>query len=81
MTNFDFVRYTSPFKSIDDYVNGDYFIDTDDTLTEDQIELYKSIYNIEVNPKIDIINLIEAPISDLSKSNMHWAYVEKKQEI
>ena len=71
MTNFDFVRYTSPFKSIDDYVNGDYFIDTDDTLTEDQIELYKSIYNIEVNPKIDIINLIEAPISDLSKSNMH----------
>lgn len=60
MTNFDFVKHTSPFKSIDDYVNGDYFIDTDDTFSEEQFELYKIIYSIKVNPHIDIINLIES---------------------
>jgi hypothetical protein len=25
--------------------------------------------------------LIEAPLSDLCKSNMHWAYVEERQKI
>ena len=82
MTNFDFVRYTSPFKSIDDYVlNGSYFLDVDETFTDGQVQLYKDIYNININPKVDIINLIEEPLSDLCKSNMHWAYVEEKQKI
>lgn len=81
MINFDFVRYTSPFKSINDYVNTDYFKDIDDRLQPDQIELYKSIYNISINPNVDIYSLIEAPLSDLCKSNMHWAYVEERQKI
>ena len=81
MRNFDFLRYTSPFQSIDDYVNGNYFTDVDFSLDDEQIELYKSIYNIKINSNIDIINLIESLINDLCKSNMHWAYVEKKQEI
>ena len=81
MKNFDFLRYTSPFQSIDDYVNGNYFSDVDFSFNDDQIELYKNIYNIKINPNIDITNFVEAPINDLCKSNMHWAYVEKKQEI
>ena len=71
MVNFDFVRYTSPFRSIDDYVKTDYFSDIDDTLEPDQIELYKNIYNININSHVDIFSLIEAPLSDLCKSNMH----------
>ena len=71
MVNFDFVRYTSPFRSIDDYVKTDYFSDIDDTLEPDQIELYKNIYNISINSHVDIFSLIEAPLSDLCKSNMH----------
>ena len=82
MTNFDFVRYTSPFKSIDNYVvNGNYFLDVDETLSKDQIKLYKDIYNIKINPEVNIIDLIEAPLSNLCKSNMHWAYVEERQKI
>lgn len=81
MVNFDFVRYTSPFRSIDDYVKTDYFSDIDDTLEPDQIELYKNIYNININSHVDIFSLIEAPLSDLCKSNMHWAYVEERQKI
>lgn len=81
MANFDFVLYTSPLKNIDEYVlsnNEDNYFNTRYELDGDEsmINLYKDIY------RVDISNLfIEAPISDLLKSNMHWAYNKIKTWI
>lgn len=77
MINFDFVQYTSPLKAINDYViNGDYF-NNDDPLKNKLL----SVYNIPDIDENKIANLIEDPISELNKSNMHWAYVEEKEKL
>ena len=82
MINFDFIKYTCPFKTIDDYVlNGSYFADIDPSYTESQIQLYKDIYDIKMNPNIDIGKLVEIPLDNLFKSNMHWSYIYEKEKI
>ena len=79
MENFDYVNYTAVFKNIDDYVlNGDYF--SEEEYAPEEINLYKKIYKI-VADNDDISRLIELPISNLAKSNMHWAYNEEKEKI
>ena len=82
MINFDFIKYTNPFKTIDDYVlNGSYFADIDPSYTESQIQLYKDIYNIKMNPNIEIGKLVEIPLDNLFKSNIHWSYIYEKEKI
>ena len=82
MINFDFVKYTNPFKTINDYViNGDYFSDIDPTYTQSQIQLFKNIYDIKMNPNIKIEKLVEVPLNNLFKSNIHWSYIYEKEKI
>lgn len=80
MINFDFVQYTSPLKAIDEYVNDAYFQDCGFT-DENFINLLLDIYNIPTVEESKIGNLIEDPISNLNKSNMHWAYVEEREKL
>ena len=82
MINFDYVKYTNPFKAINDYViDGEYFSDIDPSYTESQIQLFKNIYNIKINPSIHIEKLIEDPLDNLFKSNIHWSYIYEKEKI
>ena len=82
MMNFDFIKYTNPFKTIDDYVmNGNYFKDVDASFTDEQIQLFKNIYKMDLNPDIQIENLIETPLNNLCKSNIHWSYIYEKEKI
>ena len=88
MNNFDEVNYTSPLKLIDDFViNGDYFNvydpnnPDDGGYTQKQVDLFKEIYSIPDFSSYSIDCLFEKPISDLDKSNMHWAFNEEKEKI
>jgi hypothetical protein len=72
MANFDYVFYTSPIKSVDDYVmetDDGYFANYDEYDPNFANEL-RSIYNINSSSKDDFDGLIEAPISDINKSDM-----------
>ncbi len=84
MQNFDFIQYTDPLNVINDYVMNDennYFSDLG--YDESQIALYQKIYNIDITEQSvsNIMHLIEKPITDLEKSNMHWAYEPAKEKI
>lgn len=82
MQNFDFIAYTDPLANINTYVlsSDGYFKDAG--YTDSQIKLYQQIYNIDFTGVSDIISrIIENPLSDLAKSNMHWAYEPEKESI
>lgn len=76
MNNFDFVNYTSPLYKINEYVeNGNYFSYSNQQLNQ----LCKKIYQINIDE--NSFNLFEKNISDLSKSNMQYAYYRIKQNL
>lgn len=90
MINFDFVMYTAPLKNLDDYVmgvgkygeGGEYYEDYGsyvDDLPEKQQELFRKMYEITLPDNAE--NLFEHPLSDLDKSNMHWAYEPEKEKL
>ena len=85
MINFDFVMYTATLKNLDEYVlsedeqKGGYIIDEID---EDQQELFRKMYSIQIPEDPNLAkNLFEEPLSDLDKSNMHWAYEPQKERL
>ena len=72
MINFDFVMYTAPLKKLNDYVleAGGYI----DENYADKKTLFRQMYDIKVPSNPDLAkHLFEQPLSDLDKSNMHWA--------
>lgn len=81
MINFNSVQYTSPYNSINKYVLDDangYF----SSYSKQQIELFQNIYNIDLaDSTINITNIIEDKLSDIAKSNMHWAYSYEKTKM
>ena len=68
-------------------INGDYFNvydpnnPDDGGYTQKQVDLFKEIYSIPDFSSYSIDCLFEKPISDLDKSNMHWAFNEEKEKI
>ena len=80
MINFDFVMYTAPLKNVDTYVTepDEGYIATE--IDEDQQELFTKMYEIDANVT-NLKNLFERPLSDLDKSNMHWAYEPEKEKL
>ena len=81
MINFDFVMYTATLKNLDEYVTGagGYI---EEEIEEDQQELFTKMYNIYVPDEPSLAkNLFEQPLSDLDKSNMHWAYEPEKERL
>ena len=80
MINFDFVMYTAPLKNLNDYVLAD-----DGNIVEnyeDKQQLFRKMYDIKVPSNPDLAkHLFEQPLSDLDKSNMHWAYEPEKEKL
>ncbi len=67
--NFDYVNYTPALNSLYEYIkNGDYF---DGNLKTEMLQLYE----------INNAKYIEDPISNITKSNLSFAYIAFKQTL
>lgn len=78
MNNFDYVEYTSPLRKICEFVtDGDYFSE----YSEAQIKLYKEIFEITKEEVADVSYIEEEMVSELAKSNLHWAYMGMKYKL
>lgn len=94
MINFNYVQYTSPLRTINEYVknslNGNgYFTSLynylleENILTKEQFQIYiKSLVNVyDILETPNVTNTLEQGLSDINKSNMYYAFQKIKKEL